>query len=137
MPPLISDGFLFGAADGIWGARSRRALHNFRVADGLGDTDTWDETHKEASAIGSAASTITFVRSARGHDYEAGTRILRSAQLWRSATVKRSRKGLALMIFSRLVRPVASALAITEAASESFNADKIATAPAPPAKCAK
>jgi hypothetical protein len=31
--------------------------------------------------------------------------------------VKRSRKGLALMIFSRLVWPVASALAITEAAS--------------------
>ena len=40
MPPLISDGFLFGAADGIWGARSRLALHNFRVADGLGDNDT-------------------------------------------------------------------------------------------------
>ena len=41
MPTLISDGsFLFGAADGIWGARSRRALHDFRVADGLGDNDT-------------------------------------------------------------------------------------------------
>ena len=23
---------------------SRRALHDFRVADGLGDNDTWDET---------------------------------------------------------------------------------------------
>ena len=47
MPTLISDGFLFGAADGIWGARSRRALHDFRVADGLGDNDTWDETTQE------------------------------------------------------------------------------------------
>ena len=69
-----------------------------------------------------------------GGVYVPGTRILRSAQILRSATVRRSRNGLALTIFSRLVRP---ALAITEAASASSSADKIATAPAPPAKCAK
>src|SRR5262249_20449569 len=59
---------------------------------------------------------------------------LRSAQFLRSATVKRSRKGFALMIFSRLVRPVASAVAITWAASAFSLADQIATAPPPPAK---
>src|SRR6516162_11155187 len=40
-------------------------------------------------------------------DYGPGRRILRSAQLLRSATVKRSRNELALTIFSRLVLPVA------------------------------
>jgi hypothetical protein len=44
---LIDLGFLFGAADGIWGARSRRALQDFRVANGLGDNDTWDEATQE------------------------------------------------------------------------------------------
>src|SRR5262249_31767297 len=66
--------------------------------------------------------------------YRRGTRILRSAQFLRSATVKPSRKGFALMIFSRFARPVASALAIIRAASASSVADRIATAPAPPAK---
>ena len=40
---LIDLGFLFGAADGIWGPRSRRALQDFRTANGIGDNDTWDE----------------------------------------------------------------------------------------------
>ena len=76
-------------------------------------------------------------RACQGGNYEPGRPILRLAQLLRSTTVKRSRNELALTIFSRLARPVASALAITEAASASSSADKIATAPAPPAKCAK
>ena len=44
---LIELGFLFGPADGIWGSRSRQALHDFRVANGLGDSDTWDEATQE------------------------------------------------------------------------------------------
>src|SRR5262245_8507329 len=70
-------------------------------------------------------------------NYEPGARIFRSAQFLRSATVNRSRKGFALTSFSRLVRPVASAVAIMRAASAFSIADRIATAPAPPAKCAK
>jgi Putative peptidoglycan binding domain len=44
---LIDLGFLFGAADGIWGQRSRRALQEFRVANGIGESDTWDEATQE------------------------------------------------------------------------------------------
>ena len=44
---LIDLGFLFGAADGVWGPRSRRALKDFRIANGLGDSDTWDEVAQE------------------------------------------------------------------------------------------
>ena len=44
---LIDLGFLFGAADGNWGPRSRRALQEFRAANGLGDSDTWDEAAQE------------------------------------------------------------------------------------------
>src|SRR6266516_1618729 len=67
-------------------------------------------------------------------NYKRGTCILRSAQFLRSATVKRSRNGFALIIFSRLLRPVASAFAITRAASASSIAVRNATAPAAPAK---
>src|SRR5215467_10531052 len=67
-------------------------------------------------------------------NYKRGTCILRSAQFLRSVTVKRSRKGFALISFSRLVRPVASAFAITSAASASSIAVRTATAPAAPAK---
>ena len=42
---LIDLGFLFGAADGIWGPGSRRALRDFRAANGIGDT--WDEVTEE------------------------------------------------------------------------------------------
>jgi hypothetical protein len=44
---LIDLGFLFGAADGIWGQHSRRALQEFRAANGLGEGDTWDEATQE------------------------------------------------------------------------------------------
>jgi peptidoglycan hydrolase-like protein with peptidoglycan-binding domain len=44
---LIDLGFLFGAADGIWGQGSRRALRDFRTANGLGEGDTWDEAARE------------------------------------------------------------------------------------------
>jgi len=40
-------GFLFEAADGVWGLRSRRALQDFRAANGLGDGDTFDEATQE------------------------------------------------------------------------------------------
>ena len=44
---LIDLGFLFGAADGIWGQGSRRALREFRAANGIGEGDTWDEATEE------------------------------------------------------------------------------------------
>jgi len=44
---LIDLGFLFGAADGSWGQRSRRALQEFRAANGIGESDTWDEATQE------------------------------------------------------------------------------------------
>jgi hypothetical protein len=44
---LIDLGFLFGAADGIWGQGSRRALREFRAANGIGEGDTWDEATQE------------------------------------------------------------------------------------------
>ena len=79
-------------------------------------------------------------------DFSAGTalprnqgssvrRILRSAQLRRSATVNRRRNGFAATIMSRVVRPLASAPAIVVAASAYSGAVSTATAPAPPAKC--
>jgi hypothetical protein len=40
---LIDLGFLFGTADGNWGPRSRKALQTFRVAQRIGNNDTWDE----------------------------------------------------------------------------------------------
>ena len=44
---LIDLGFLFGAADGIWGQGSRRALREFRAANGIGEDDAWDEATEE------------------------------------------------------------------------------------------
>ena len=44
---LIDLGFLFGAADGIWAQDSRRALREFRAANGIGEGDTWDEATEE------------------------------------------------------------------------------------------
>src|SRR5215813_4296553 len=44
---LIDLGFLFGAADGIWGQRSRRALQEFKAANGIGESDSWDEATQE------------------------------------------------------------------------------------------
>jgi Putative peptidoglycan binding domain len=63
---LIDLGFLFGAADGIWGPRSRRALQDFRVANGIGDNDAWDEATQErlltsSDAIAANTSDISFI----------------------------------------------------------------------------
>ena len=44
---LIDLEFLFGVADGRWGPRSRQALQEFNAANGIGDTDTWDEATQE------------------------------------------------------------------------------------------
>jgi Putative peptidoglycan binding domain len=44
---LLDLGFLFGAADGIWGQSSRRALREFRAVNGIGEGDTWDEATEE------------------------------------------------------------------------------------------
>jgi peptidoglycan hydrolase-like protein with peptidoglycan-binding domain len=44
---LIDLGFLFGGADGIWGQHSRRALQEFRAANGLSESDAWDEATQE------------------------------------------------------------------------------------------
>jgi len=61
---LMDLGFLFGTADGAWGPRSRRALRDFRGAQGLGDSDIWDwqAQHDLFSATAaSAPPTATFV----------------------------------------------------------------------------
>ena len=63
---LIDLGFLFGAADGIWGSRSRRALQDFRVSNGIGEGDSWDEATQQrlltaSDAIGTDTSDITFI----------------------------------------------------------------------------
>jgi len=39
---LIETGFLQGVADGVWGPRSRNALHDFRIANGLGSDGAWN-----------------------------------------------------------------------------------------------
>ena len=53
---LIERGFLFGAADGVWGSRSRKALQDFRIANGMGDGDTWDEATQERLLTASDAN---------------------------------------------------------------------------------
>jgi len=63
---LIDLGFLFGAADGIWGQHSRRALQEFRAANGIGESDTWDEATQERllrapDAKAANASDISFI----------------------------------------------------------------------------
>jgi hypothetical protein len=62
---LIDLGFLFGAADGVWGPRSGKALQAFRAANGIGDSDTWDEATQErlltADAIAASTSDISFI----------------------------------------------------------------------------
>jgi hypothetical protein len=39
---LIEAGFLQGVADGVWGPRSRNALRDFRLANGLGSNGAWN-----------------------------------------------------------------------------------------------
>jgi Putative peptidoglycan binding domain len=45
---LTDLGFLIGTANGTWGPRSRKALRDFRGAQGLGNSDTWDEKTQQA-----------------------------------------------------------------------------------------
>jgi peptidoglycan hydrolase-like protein with peptidoglycan-binding domain len=66
---LIDLGFLFATPDGNWGPRSRRALRDFRGAQGLGTqglgtSDTWDEKAQQdlfSAAAARAPATGTFV----------------------------------------------------------------------------
>ena len=63
---LIDLGFLYGAADGVWGQRSRRALQEFRAANGIGESDTWDEATQERllsapDATAANTSDISFI----------------------------------------------------------------------------
>jgi hypothetical protein len=44
---LIELGFLADKADGKWGRLSQQALHEFRAAQGLGNSDTWDATAQQ------------------------------------------------------------------------------------------
>ena len=63
--------------------------------------------------------------------------ILRWAQRLRSAAVKSDRNGFAVAIFFGVLRPLASAFAMIEAAFSFSELDRIAIAPAVPAKWAK
>jgi hypothetical protein len=44
---LVDLGFLFGVVDGAWGPRSRKALQDFKIANGMDESDTWDEATQE------------------------------------------------------------------------------------------
>jgi len=61
---LIELGFLFATANGNWGPRSRKALRDFRDAQGLGNSDTWDEKTQQnlfSAATARAPATGSFV----------------------------------------------------------------------------
>jgi peptidoglycan hydrolase-like protein with peptidoglycan-binding domain len=61
---LTDLGFLFATANGTWGPRSRQALRDFRGAQGLGNSDTWDEKAQQnlfSAAAARAPATGTFV----------------------------------------------------------------------------
>ena len=61
---LIDLGFLFATANGNWGPRSRKALRDFRGAQGLGQSDTWDEEVQQdlfSPVAARAPATGTFV----------------------------------------------------------------------------
>ena len=40
---LMELGFLAGPADGVWGTKSRMALRAFKIANGFGADDKWDD----------------------------------------------------------------------------------------------
>jgi peptidoglycan hydrolase-like protein with peptidoglycan-binding domain len=44
---LIELGYMFGAADGNWGLRSKKALEDFRVAHGMLARETWDRATQD------------------------------------------------------------------------------------------
>src|SRR5262249_42394074 len=56
---LIDLGFLLGTADGIWGPQSRKALRDFRGAQSLGDSDTWDGQAQQHLFSGTVARAPT------------------------------------------------------------------------------
>jgi hypothetical protein len=61
---LIELGFLFATADGHWGPRSLKALRDFRSAQGIGNSDTWDEKAQQdlfSATAARASVTGTFV----------------------------------------------------------------------------
>jgi peptidoglycan hydrolase-like protein with peptidoglycan-binding domain len=61
---LIDLGFLFATPDGNWGPRSQRALRDFRGAQNLGNSDTWDEKAQQdlfSAAAARAPAPGTFV----------------------------------------------------------------------------
>src|SRR5262249_2091552 len=63
---LIDLGFLFDVPDGRWGPRSRQALQEFNAANGIGDSDGWDEATQERlltapDAKAAKTSDISFV----------------------------------------------------------------------------
>jgi len=60
---LIELGFLFGTADGHWGPRSEKALRDFRSAQGIGNSDTWEKAQQDlfSAAAARASTTETFV----------------------------------------------------------------------------
>src|SRR5215471_6410423 len=61
---LIELGFLFASAHGTWGPRSQRALRDFRGAQGIGNSDTWDEKAQQdlfSATAARAPATGTFV----------------------------------------------------------------------------
>jgi hypothetical protein len=63
---LIELGFLFGTADGVWGPRSRKALQDFRIANRIGDNDTWDGATQErllaaSDVVAADPSDISFI----------------------------------------------------------------------------
>jgi peptidoglycan hydrolase-like protein with peptidoglycan-binding domain len=61
---LIDLGFLFGTADGNWGPRSLKALRDFRSAQGIGNSDTWDQKAQQdlfSAAAARSPATGTFV----------------------------------------------------------------------------
>src|SRR5262249_26085218 len=69
---LIALAVLLGGAEGIWGQDLRRALREFRAANGIAEGDTWDEATEERSLRASKAkasrrSDIIFTRG-RGND---------------------------------------------------------------------
>jgi len=65
---LIDTGFLSGAVDGAWGPRMRNALRAFRIANGLGADDEWDEqTQRELFAAPAARASAAVAPNTREH----------------------------------------------------------------------
>jgi peptidoglycan hydrolase-like protein with peptidoglycan-binding domain len=59
---LIELGYLDGAADGLWGPRSRHALQQFRTAMAIGGGDYWDQQTQQ-QLFSRLATSQTFIGS--------------------------------------------------------------------------